>query len=222
MSEQSKSNLIDNLLHVDSRLKSMNLRDRLIMTDDVGDLRSLRERASAGRGNHFFFGIALPASLQSMVDSFVRDDKEQLMDLIENSPGNLVANITVSFDEERKAYLVKFADTGCGFFISKHVQKLREQRVRVERPKRGDNVRVSTKIPQAQLQSVQSQQDESRLATQREETARSIVNFMKNSATEAKSAVSDNSQPNLPSKKHRRKSAPVKRTKFKVLAKLGG
>lgn len=110
---------------------------RLIMTDDILHMADIRTRAKEGMSpnpsskakDNFFYGIALPDSLQTRVDSIVREHKSVLLDAIKHG-GDLTneLGITFAFDKSQKAYLVQLKSCGMGFYISERIHTPRENR----------------------------------------------------------------------------------------------
>lgn len=98
---------------------------RLVMTDDIKDLRKLREKAVEGK-NEFYFGVALSDRLQGRVDALVRDNKPALLTVIQDGEEALEHHgISAVLDAEQDAYLITFVRNGMGFYLSPRVNRVR-------------------------------------------------------------------------------------------------
>lgn len=191
-------------------LLRLRVANRLIMTDDTGNLRALREKAE----NHdtpFYFGIALPDRVQAMADDIIRQHKRDLIKGIEDDAMWLKRlGVKASWDDERRAFLVILSGSECGFYASKRDNKPREARRSPGKPQYETKVagipdHLLGKVTAPPRQPAQTSSAE--VWKQREQTAAKVNNAMAQREQTRKPKV---------------KSAPTKRKRFEVIAKLGG
>lgn len=102
---------------------------RLMMTDDIKDVRKVRERAVAEK-NAFFYGIALPERLQARLDALVRERKAELLDLIAQDVAT--HNIAVTFHQDQDAYLFTFLANNMGFYVNSRTTIARKTKTSVK------------------------------------------------------------------------------------------
>ncbi len=170
-------NLKQELDRIGSSLRSSGIYCRLIMSDDIFNLRVIRERAvckapveTLPESEGFWNGIAVSESVQEWIDDLVRQRKPELLSIITDDPVGLVeANIRVIRDHELKSYLVIFNHCNSGFYISE-----RDSVPRHERRQRVKSNKMNQGLP---LASVPRSKDDSASGSKRKFTViRKIVN----------------------------------------------
>lgn len=170
-------NLKQELDRIGSSLRSSGIYCRLIMSDDIFNLRVIRERAvckapveTLPESEGFWNGIAVSESVQEWIDDLVRQRKPELLSIITDDPVGLVeANIRVIRDHELKSYLVIFNHCNSGFYISE-----RDSVPRHERRQRVKSNKMNQGLP---LATVSRSKDDSASGSKRKFTViRKIVN----------------------------------------------
>lgn len=149
-------NLKQELDRIGSSLRSAGIYCRLIMSDDIFNLRVIRERAvckapveTLPESEGFWNGIAVSESVQEWIDDLVRQRKPELLSIITDDPVGLVeANIRVIRDHELKSYLVIFNHCNSGFYISERDSVPRhERRQRVKSNKMNQGLPLTKEVP---------------------------------------------------------------------------
>lgn len=149
-------NLKQELDRIGSSLRSSGIYCRLIMSDDIFNLRVIRERAvckapveTLPESEGFWNGIAVSESVQEWIDDLVRQRKPELLSIITDDPVGLVeANIRVIRDHELKSYLVIFNHCNSGFYISERDSVPRhERRQRVKSNKMNQGLPLTKEVP---------------------------------------------------------------------------
>lgn len=131
------NNITQELVSLSNDLRKTGIYFRLIMTDDIKDLKDIRYRASQNNnfigpvnmGDDFFSGIAVRPDIQSRIDTLVRLHKTELIALINGSEAHWDdARIEVVQDTVQQAYVIVFCECGAGFYVSESVRKPRNER----------------------------------------------------------------------------------------------
>lgn len=136
------------LLSLSNELRKTGIYFRLIMSDDIKDLKDIRHRASqhanhigpVNMGDDFFSGIAVRPDIQNRIDALVRNRKSELLALINADENDWDdASIEVVQDTVQQAFVIVFTECGAGFYVSESVRKPRHERTARKAPtKLGD------------------------------------------------------------------------------------
>ncbi len=145
--------ILDLLADLKAALALTNVKGRLILTDDIKNFKILRERALQQKStpsSGFFFGVAVPAHIQTMVDDIVRTRKQDMLELLDRQVDELHAEgLGITFDQDQDAYLIHLSPSEMGFYIS--ARPTRPRRVQGPKPRakevKSPNLKYSTEKP---------------------------------------------------------------------------
>jgi hypothetical protein len=183
---------------IDDALIAGHLNNRLLMTDDIKDMKELRARAVAG--NSMFFGSSPTDEVQAKIDSLIRVHKDTILGLMGKGEEQVVGLSKITADEAQGAFLVVFIRSGMSFFIAPHPTKPR----RANRYQKLDH-RMS---------------DIQELARNKRQPVKDAVVSQMKTAPKKDTSLK-NTAPAPGTGKKTKKAAPVKRRKFVVVRKIG-